>query len=264
MKGDKQKKTKPEARSASQEDQVYANGADWIEPMTPAEIEAGDRAMTASMERAIRRFWPRMDVPKTMEDIRTRFPSYTAFLESSADMIGTLGFLPRNALMLSCIPTLAGMIERESFGRKPRLNHVDLAGRYLTTFYHGVNIERFYILCLDRIGRLIECKLVQTGSGDSAPFYLKNVLVEIVRTRAKAVVISHNHPNWSARPSQPDLSCTLELLVAVQAIGVLLLDHIIVYGHEYVSLRQHGFIRSRLWLAQGPNSKLQREWLNEE
>ena len=193
---------------------------------------------------------------------RSRFIAPSAFFEAPAHLLESLGFNAREALLFSQIPALSRYLDRARYGKKPRLNHLAPAAEFLVGRYRGLAVERFYLLCLDGGGRLIECRLLQTGTDDSAPFYLRDVLAEIVRTRARAVVISHNHPNFSARPSREDLACTLELLGAVQPIGAVLLDHIIVCGREYMSIRQHGFIRAQLWSAQAPESRLSQRWLD--
>lgn len=206
---------------------------------------------------------PREDAAAALERARRRYYSPAAFFEAPRSVLERGGIVPRDALLFSQIPALARILARSRLGPRPRLKNLSAAGEFLLTRYKGLAIEHFYLLCLDASGRLIACTLLQTGTTDSAPFYLKHVLAEVVRTRAHAVVISHNHPNFSARPSQADIACTLELLGALYPVGTLLLDHIIVSGRECVSLRGHGFVRGSLWLAQAPEDPLLGRWLDE-
>ena len=63
------------------------------------------------------------------------------------------------------------------------------------------------------------------------------------------------------RPSQADVRCTLDALNALFALGVILLDHIVVANRTPVSIRQGGFIGADLWIQQAPENRLNRLWL---
>lgn len=215
----------------------------------------------AALEQALIFLHPHDPVEPLMREIRRRFVCPAAFFEAPKHVLESIGIPPREALLFSQVPAITRYVARNRLGRRPRLKNVAAAGEFLKTRYTGLAIEHFYLLCLDASGKLIECTLLQQGTTDSAPFYLRHVLMEVVRTRAHAIVISHNHPNFSARPSQADIKCTLELLRALHPIGSLLLDHIIVSGKEYASLREYGFLRANLWLQQAPNDPLLRRWL---
>ena len=92
---------------------------------------------------------------------------------------------------------------------------------------------------------------------------MRHVLGETVRTRAHAIVISHNHPNNSLLPSRDDINCTLALLSALQPLGVPLLDHVLVADQQAVSIRDLGYIAGNIWLAQAPEDKLLTGWLKD-
>ena len=215
-----------------------------------------------TLEEAMNFMHPRVPADELIHSIRRRFISPAAFYEAPKHVLEGLGINRREALLFSQIPAITRYIERTSFGRRPRFKTLSAMNRYLSTLYTGLAIERFYLLCLDATGRMIDCILLQSGDEESAPFYLRDVLMHIVRTRAKAAVISHNHPNFSARPSPSDLKCTLALLEAMQPLGAVLLDHVIVCERECMSIRENGFIRQHVWLAQSPRSSLLLNWLD--
>ena len=63
-----------------------------------------------------------------------------------------------------------------------------------------------------------------------------------LRFNAAAAVLAHNHPGGMALPSQEDLSTTQRLRQALEAVGVRLLDHIIVADGDFVSLADSGIL----------------------
>ena len=101
----------------------------------------------------------------------------------------------------------------------------------------------------------------QEGTLDGALFSLKHVLSELMRVHPAAIVISHNHPGNTLRPSQADVDCTRELLRALDAVEIPLLDHVIIAGRSAVSMRENGFVPTALWMKQKPQSALLRDWL---
>jgi len=216
----------------------------------------------AALQSALEFLHPHEPAGEKIRDLRKNFPCAAALCEAPKHLLESVGFTPRDALLFSQMPAIARYVARSSLGPKPFLKNLTAAVEFCRTRYTGLAIEHFYLLCLDSSGRLIDSILLQSGSTDSAPFYVRHVLMEVVRTRAHAIVISHNHPNFSPKPSQADITCTLELLGALHTIGTVLLDHIIISDQDYASLREHGFVRSHLWLGQNPKDPLLRKWLD--
>lgn len=62
---------------------------------------------------------------------------------------------------------------------------------------------------------------------------------------AKAIIVAHNHPSGSKKPSQPDIELTKRLLEAGRLVNIRLLDHIIVAGNgvnDYFSFNENGML----------------------
>lgn len=111
---------------------------------------------------------------------------------------------------------------------------------------------------------MLACVFLQRGTTDSAPFYTRHVLSEVVRTGAHAIVISHNHPNNTLLPSRSDVNCTLNLISALQPLGVPLLDHVVIADHQAVSMRDSGLVLERTWMMQNPREPLLHHWFEAE
>jgi DNA repair protein RadC len=59
---------------------------------------------------------------------------------------------------------------------------------------------------------------------------------------ASLVILAHNHPSGSTNPSRDDVATTLEIRRALQPLGVIVHDHLIVTGDNCVSMRQQGLL----------------------
>ena len=199
-----------------------------------------------------------------MEKLRYSYPAPLYFLESSRQALERAGVSRLDAFYYALIPALTRTCMSQQWGAKPRLDNVGAMGEYLKTLYVGVHVECFYLVLLTASGILIDAKLMQRGTVDSAPFYQREVLASVVNREAKAAVLCHNHPGGTLRPSREDLVCTLNMLNAMAALGIPLLDHVIVARGQAVSIRETGLVPEVLWTAQAPKNRLNRSWLDME
>lgn len=204
----------------------------------------------------------RLDPREQMRRIRFRYPAPAFFIESNEYMLRQAGVGNADAFYFWMIPGLARYAAREGFGQKPRLNTLSRMAEYLKSLYIGVHVECFYAILLDSRGGLIRAELVGRGTVDSAPFDMGKMLSLVVEHEAKAVVLCHNHPGGTQRPSREDIQCTLSALAATATISIPLLDHVIVAKNRAVSIRDGGYIAADLWMMQGPGKKLVRDWVD--
>jgi DNA repair protein RadC len=55
------------------------------------------------------------------------------------------------------------------------------------------------------------------------------------------VVLAHNHPSGVALPSKEDEATTRSIQRALDAVDILLADHIVVADGDFVSMADNGF-----------------------
>lgn len=63
-----------------------------------------------------------------------------------------------------------------------------------------------------------------------------------LRTKASGLVLAHNHPSGSIRPSQDDVDITRRLAFVLASIEVPLLDHYIFTDEDCFSFEEHGLM----------------------
>lgn len=200
--------------------------------------------------------------PDQLRRLEARFLSPSGIVEANVHELRKEGLAESSAQLLALIPSLTRYCLRMNYGEHPKLTTLPTAAQYLKSLYIGIPIEQFYLLCLDSSGRLIECLLLQKGTIDETPFYLGHLLQALVTAGADAIVLCHNHPGGTPRPSQADVRCTLDALRALHALGVVMLDHVIIAGTQTVSLRENGFIPAVIWDQQDSESRLLCHWLD--
>lgn len=100
--------------------------------------------------------------------------------------------------------------------------------------------EQLRVMLLDTKNRLLSTQLVYQGGLNSIVVRLGDCFREAVRANAAAILLIHNHPSSDPTPSGEDIRVTRDAAQAGELLGIDLLDHIILGGHSFVSLRQRG------------------------
>jgi DNA repair protein RadC len=97
--------------------------------------------------------------------------------------------------------------------------------------------EEVRVALLDTRNRLMSIAEVYRGSVHSAVVRTSELLRVAVRANAPAIICLHNHPSGDPTPSAPDIKMTQQLLEAARAMDIALLDHLVIAGGRYVSMR---------------------------
>lgn len=203
---------------------------------------------------------PRSDMKPVMRRLEDRFLTAYSLLNADALLLERSGLEPQDALLISKIQELNRYMAG-SAGKKAKVGTLALASAYLVETMSSLNVEQFHLLCLDSRGGLIRHVILEEGTEDTALFSMKDVITNAVRVSPNALILAHNHPRRTRRPSQEDLNCTVNVLRVLKALGIPLLDHIIIAGKHAVSIRGNGFIPAGEWLRQAPENRLLCGWL---
>jgi len=146
------------------------------------------------------------------------------------------------AILLSLIPPLARRYLRGKWGDKPLLNTSTKAGEYAVSLFAGRTYEAFFVICLDTQNRVNYSALVHEGTLNEVSVYPRLIVELVLRHQANSVILAHNHPGGTLNPSIEDINLTKTIIAALKPISVNVLDHIIVAGERFVSLKQRNLI----------------------
>ena len=102
--------------------------------------------------------------------------------------------------------------------------------------------EQLRVLCLNVRNQVISSRVVFVGSVDAVNVRPVEVFREAVQMNAVGIVMAHNHPSGDPSPSDADILITREVIDAGRALGIRLMDHVIVARGGYVSLKDRGVI----------------------
>lgn len=121
--------------------------------------------------------------------------------------------------------------------RSPR----DIA-RLFSSEFKFLKQEHFACLLLDARNRVISKRTIFVGSLDASLVHPREVFREAIREAAAKVVLVHNHPSGDPTPSEEDIAITRQMVEAGKLVGIEVLDHVIIGGDDFVSMRERGFV----------------------
>ncbi len=115
----------------------------------------------------------------------------------------------------------------------------DAAGLVLTEM-SLLTEEELRVLVLDTKNQVLTIHTLYRGTANSAPIRPAEVFREAIRRNGTGVIVVHNHPSGDPTPSSEDVQTTERLFETGKLVGIDLLDHLIIGGGKYISLRQKG------------------------
>jgi len=100
--------------------------------------------------------------------------------------------------------------------------------------------EEFWVGLLNGANKVIEIKRLTQGGSRQTVVDIPMLLKMALEKSALAVVVAHNHPSGQNCPSHEDEQITRKIKAGCEAIGITLLDHIIIAKGQYYSFADEG------------------------
>ena len=184
---------------------------------------------------------PRQDTNPIAHRLLDHFGSLTQVLEASPEELKKVsGIGDSVATFLALVTSVGRYYNVKRAENLQILSNLEDCGKYLVPQFYGRRNETVFILCLDAKCKVLCCKEVGEGSVNSAAVPIRRIVEMALGANATSVVIAHNHPSGVAVPSNDDVLTTRRLAMALDAVEITLVDHVVVADDDFVSLRQSG------------------------
>jgi DNA repair protein RadC len=102
--------------------------------------------------------------------------------------------------------------------------------------------ENLHAVFIDSHDRYLSDERVASGDWTSIAVRLRPLLRRTVEIGAAKIVLCHNHPSGNPEPSSEDITFTREAARVARALGIELVDHLIVAGRSVFSMRTAGLV----------------------
>ncbi len=106
----------------------------------------------------------------------------------------------------------------------------------------GLAQEQLRVLLLTTKNEVVGQRVVYQGNVNSSMIRPAEVLRPAVMEAVPSIIVCHNHPSQDPTPSPEDAAITRELAQAGKLLGIELLDHVVIGGERFVSLKERGLM----------------------
>ena len=143
-------------------------------------------------------------------------------------------------------PTAAGLIcFLKDFSRRCcrtdmngiRLDSTERARSYCFELLRNADSEEAHIVFLDKSLNLIGEACASRGDSGSVELDLRYIVLRAIKTQCSNIIMTHSHPHGVLLPSTADVAETRRIASSLSAIGITMIDHIIVNEEGSYSMR---------------------------
>lgn len=102
--------------------------------------------------------------------------------------------------------------------------------------------EEFWIIYLNNSNKVIQKNQLSKGGITGTLVDVRLVLKIALEVGATGLILSHNHPSGTLKPSEADKQITQKLKNAAQSLDIKVLDHLIITENAYFSFADEGLM----------------------
>ncbi|WP_322973931.1 JAB domain-containing protein [Pedobacter sandarakinus] len=103
-------------------------------------------------------------------------------------------------------------------------------------------LEEFKVVLLNRSNRVLGVVDISMGGVSGTYVDPKIVFAIALKGNASSLILSHNHPSGSLRPSESDIKLTKKLVECGKLLDIVVLDHMIISEQSYYSFADEGMM----------------------
>ena len=114
--------------------------------------------------------------------------------------------------------------------------------QYLQTILKDYRHEVFAVLFLNRANKIKHFEIVSQGGITGTVADPRVILKKALDEDAVSIILCHNHPSGSLKPSRADEELTTKIKEAAKYFDIRVVDHIIVSESGYYSFADEGIL----------------------
>ncbi len=186
---------------------------------------------------------PRRDTKPVAKELLRKFKTIGAVFDTDEkELMEIDGIGSRSAVLLKVFREVATVYFESCLKKTDFLSSPKAVYDYLAVSLKGNREEEFKVIFLNSTNRTSGIETLQVGTVDKSAVYPRKVVERALKHNAVSVIIAHNHPGGSLKPSQDDVQITERLKQALETVDISLLDHVIISSEGYFSFKENGIL----------------------
>ncbi len=114
---------------------------------------------------------------------------------------------------------------------------------YLKPIFQDLDFEEFHIIILNNSQEIMKTVKISQGGISGTIVDGKIIFRAALENNARSIILCHNHPSGTARPSASDVKLTQDLSIFGKMIDLKVLDHLIYTDNSYFSFSDSGILQ---------------------
>ncbi len=108
--------------------------------------------------------------------------------------------------------------------------------------FNDILHEEFWILLLNRSNYVLSKHKVSSGGTAGTVVDAQIIFKIAIQNNASSLILAHNHPSGSLKPSQADIKLTKKMVEAGKMLDIQVLDHLIFAEKHYYSFADNSML----------------------
>lgn len=128
--------------------------------------------------------------------------------------------------------------------KKVKISKSADAAEFIRNFYFDdlTIYESFFILLLNNSNTTTGYAKISQGGITGTVVDIRIVAKYAIDTLATGIILAHNHPSGTTKPSQQDITITDKIKKALNLFDIKILDHVILTENTFYSFADNGII----------------------
>lgn len=186
---------------------------------------------------------PKKDTNDTAHLLINTFGSFAKVVEADySELIKVKGIGENAASLLKFFQMASKMYLISSFSGEEKVSLATTKAlcNYCANLFLGNTNEVLYAIGLDCDLFLVDKELVLEGDPGQVRMPSRKIVEFALKCKCDRIALAHNHPMGSSMASRADISATSDLKDTLEAVGIELIDHVIVGKYGPLSIRNDG------------------------
>ncbi len=184
----------------------------------------------------------RKDTNAVAHDLISQFGSVRGVLNAPVERLKQVEGIGENtAVMLRLFGAITEHVGRQKF-ENVDVRELSVFAEYVSSLFAQETNECFKVMCITPDMHVGMVAKISSGSASSTPVDMRELARNVLNSGGENIILAHNHPDASCRPSQEDIILTRKIMQFLSPFNIRVLDHYIVGKDGTVSMRSCGFI----------------------
>ena len=186
----------------------------------------------------------RRDCKSISKEILLKYNSLYNFISQSEYTMLSEKYISERSIVL--LKLIFELVEKELY-KNTFSKTITISDNYKLLEYLKFSLsykskEIFKIIFLNTQNELLKDENLFFGTIDRSSIYIREIIEKVLAYNAKSIILVHNHPSGSLKPSKADFIVTNKIKEVLEVMDVKILDHIIISKNGYFSFLEEGVL----------------------